>query len=77
MTVIRGGADKITGPAMDRRSAAPEMMTMPRIRGIDLWRGLSAALVLVAGIACAASPAPLRVMSFNVRVPVEADGPDR
>ncbi|MFT3762377.1 MAG: endonuclease/exonuclease/phosphatase family protein [Pseudoxanthomonas sp.] len=35
-------------------------------------------LALAAGAAFAAEgPPPLRVMSFNVRVPVESDGPDR
>jgi endonuclease/exonuclease/phosphatase family metal-dependent hydrolase len=40
--------------------------------------GLLIGLALAAGnAALAADPAPLRVMSFNVRVPVESDGPDR
>ena len=44
----------------------------------SLWRALLACLLFVAGASCADdAAAPLRVMSFNVRVPVEADGPDR
>lgn len=41
-------------------------------------RGWCLLLCAWAGIAAAGdAPAPLRVMAFNVRVPVEADGPDR
>lgn len=43
-----------------------------------MWRVLLACLMLVAGTSLAGGmDAPLRVMAFNVRVPVEADGPDR
>ena len=44
----------------------------------SIWRVLLACLLLVAGAVRAdEAVAPLRVMAFNVRVPVEADGPDR
>lgn len=42
------------------------------------WLALLACLLLAAGSSSAGdADAPLRVMAFNVRVPVEADGPDR
>ena len=42
------------------------------------WLALLACLLLAAGSSSAGdADAPLRIMSFNVRVPVEADGPDR
>lgn len=50
---------------------------MPIFRGIVLFCSLLASMALAAGSALAAESAPLRVMSFNVRVPVESDGPDR
>ncbi|MCW5579875.1 MAG: endonuclease/exonuclease/phosphatase family protein [Luteimonas sp.] len=43
-----------------------------------MWRVLLACLLCVAGLSRADDAgAPLRVMGFNVRVPVAADGPDR
>ena len=49
---------------------------MPIFRGIALCLGLLAGLAAMPASAAEAAP-PLRVMSFNVRVPVDADGPDR
>src|SRR5690606_25232365 len=51
----------------------------PRAIPSRLSRLLGACLLLSALSACqSVAPAPpLRVMSFNVRVPVDADGPDR
>lgn len=49
---------------------------MPIFRGIALCLGLLVGLAAAPAFAAEAT-APLRVMSFNVRVPVESDGPDR
>lgn len=49
---------------------------MPTFRGIALCLGLLAGLAAMPASAAEAAP-PLRVMSFNVRVPVDADGPNR
>lgn len=44
----------------------------------SMWPALLACLLLATGTSRAGDAgAPLRVMAFNVRVPVEADGPDR
>src|SRR5690606_5773994 len=54
--------------------------TMPRVPATAILTRVLSVCLLALSCACqslAPAPPSLRVMSFNVRVPVDADGPDR